>query len=46
MVRLIVAEENLMLLYIHLAVNFDLDLSTITNLFLFFFRVIPKSNAP
>ena len=42
MVRL-VAEENLMLLQMHLAVNFDLDLSTITN---FFFRVIPKSNAP
>ena len=29
MVRLILADENLMLLQIHLAVNFDLDLSTI-----------------
>ena len=33
MVRLILVDENLMLLQIHLAVNFDLDLSTITNFF-------------
>ena len=35
MVRLIVADENLMLLQMHVAVNFDLDLCTIANFFLF-----------
>ena len=36
MVRLILVDENLILLQIHLAVNFDLDLSTISFFFLFF----------
>ena len=45
MIRLILVDENLMLLQIHLAVNFGLDPSTIASFFLFF-RVTPKSNAP
>ena len=45
MVRPVVAFENLMLLQIHAAANFDLDISTGTNFF-FFFRQISKSNAP
>ena len=36
MVRFIAADENLMLLQIHLAVKFDVDLSTIASFFLFF----------
>ena len=44
-VRPVVAYKNLMFLQIHVAVNFDLDISTGTNSF-FFPRQIPKSNAP
>ena len=40
MVRLVVADENLMLLQIRLAVNFDLDLSSIA---IFFFSELFRS---